>query len=375
MQGSPKIPTKFMASLDDPISRTPTSSTTTPENLMYLWSRNASSKLNQQEFDPEAYLAYHQKQCSHALHDGGRHISARTHRDILEIAEDLKDGLPKETIRGRLSSKLADPKPANENEILDSSIDLTARLVSMMHVGGLRYGFSGRRELVWSQGSLKDFVHDYFNKPVVLGQDVKLEKMFNACNLGRIAGIHIEWTDNLADHLRMIDDRDKTVAIFHHASFLKGQQRYTRRYPSAHIRRYRANLISALFPPGLMEETLRTLALFFPQFDKDITKWFKKLPYSPHIDSEVVKCGQLKADNRQIESFKFWHDRLLILKQVFDQSRPSTLAQWWCDRRNGVQWYTFWVAILVLFLTIFFGMVQSIEGALQIYKAYHPTPS
>jgi hypothetical protein len=135
-----------------------------------------------------------------------------------------------------------------------------------------------------------------------------------------------------------------------------------------------ANWVSALFPPLLTEETLRTLALLFPQSDKDIAKWFNKLPYSLHIDSQVVKCGHLKADDRQIETFKFWHDRLVILKQVFDESRPSTLSQWWCDRRNGVQWYTFWVAILVLTLTIFFGIVQSIEGALQVYKAYHPTP-
>jgi hypothetical protein len=28
----------------------------------------------------------------------------------------------------------------------------------------------------------------------------------------------------------------------------------------------------------------------------------------------------------------------------------------------------------VLCLTIFFGVVQSVEGALQVYKAYHPTP-
>lgn len=201
---------------------------------MHLWNRDASSRLEKEEFDSEAYLAYHKKQCCFALHDGGRHISVRTHRDILEIAEDLKNGLPKENIRGRLSLKLADPKPANENELLDSSIDLSARLVSMMDIGVLRYGFSGRRGLLWSQGSLKDLVHGYFNVPVLLDHDVKLEKMFNARNLGRTAGIHIVWTDNLADHLRMIDEGDKTVAIFHHASFLKCQQRYTRCHSSAH---------------------------------------------------------------------------------------------------------------------------------------------
>lgn len=142
----------------------------------------------------------------------------------------------------------------------------------------------------------------------------------------------------------------------------------------AHIIGSLADSISSFFPHGFIEETLRTLALLFPQFDKATTTWFTKIPYSLHIDREVVKCGQLKADNRQIKNFLYWHDRLAILKQVFDESRPSTLTQWWWDRRNGVQWYTFWVAISVLLLTIFFGMVQSIEGALQVYKAYHPTP-
>lgn len=363
-----------MASLDSPISRTPTSFTATLELLMHLWSHNTSSTLERHEFDSEAYASYHNKQCCRALHDGGRHISARTHRDIFGIAEDLRTGLPKETIRQRLISKLADPKPPNENELLESSIDLTARLVCMMDIGALRYGFSGRRGLVWDQGSLKGFVHDYFKVPVILDHNVKLEKTFNARNLGRTAGFHLVWTDNLADHLRIIDEGDKTVAIFHHASFLKYQQRYTRCCSSAHVIGSQANPISEFFPPGLIEETLRTLALLFPQFDKATTKWCAKRPFSLHIDREVVKCGQLKADNRQIEKFSYWHDRLVILKQVFDESRPSTLAQWWWDRRNGVQWYTFWVAILVLFLTIFFGMVQSIEGALQVYKAYHPTP-
>jgi hypothetical protein len=31
------------------------------------------------------------------------------------------------------------------------------------------------------------------------------------------------------------------------------------------------------------------------------------------------------------------------------------------------------VAVLVLFFTILFGLVQSIEGALQVYKAFHST--
>jgi hypothetical protein len=132
---------------------------------------------------------------------------------------------------------------------------------------------------------------------------------------------------------------------------------------------------SDLFPDGFLKETLNTLALLFPQSDKEIATWVYKLPIAGDIDPQLLQCGYLKTDDRQITHFKFWQDRLVVLKQVFDETRPSTISQWWNDRRNGVQWYTFWVAILVLVLTIFFGLIQSIEGALQVYKAYHPTLS
>src|SRR2546423_4145258 len=150
-----------MAFLDDPIHRMPTSHTNALELLTQLWSSDASPKSDDKDIDVEAYSTYHKKQCSYALHDGGRHISARTHRDILEIAKDLFKGLSKESTRRQLSSKLADPKPANE--LLDGSVDLTARLISMMDIGVFHYGFSGRKGLVWDQGSLKDFVDGYFN--------------------------------------------------------------------------------------------------------------------------------------------------------------------------------------------------------------------
>lgn len=32
--------------------------------------------------------------------------------------------------------------------------------------------------------------------------------------------------------------------------------------------------------------------------------------------------------------------------------------------------YTFWVAVLVLLLTVVFGLVQSIEGGLQVYGSF-----
>jgi hypothetical protein len=81
----------------------------------------------------------------------------------------------------------------------------------------------------------------------------------------------------------------------------------------------------------------------------------------------------LTMKDRDIGNFKYWHDRLVILKEGFDSTEPRPVGQWWFDKRKRVQWYTFWIAATVLVLTVFFGLVQSIEGGIQAYAALHPT--
>jgi hypothetical protein len=105
--------------------------------------------------------------------------------------------------------------------MLYGSIDLVARLLSMIAFGGFQYGFTGRKHALWTANTMKDWIASHFMAPPMLcGETVKLETIFNARNLGRIGGIEIEWTKNLADHLSF-DDHDQKVAIFHHASFLE----------------------------------------------------------------------------------------------------------------------------------------------------------
>ena len=59
----------------------------------------------------------------------------------------------------------------------------------------------------------------------------------------------------------------------------------------------------------------------------------------------------------------------MVLKQAFDDSEPDTIASWWYDDRKKVQWYTFWVAALVLLLTVVFGLIQSVSGVVQAWAA------
>ncbi len=119
-----------------------------------------------------------------------------------------------------------------------------------------------------------------------------------------------------------------------------------------------------MFSSDFIEETLRTLALLLPQHDAKTKKWFEKYRKRLHLDSHATQCGQLKPEDRNIEKFTYWHDRLVILKEAFDETEPRNVKQWWFNRRNSERWYTFWIAVIILALTIFFGVVQSVEGGI-----------
>ena len=105
-------------------------------------------------------------------------------------------------------------------------------------------------------------------------------------------------------------------------------------------------------------------------------KWYKtqmkEMSPSLYLDPTLLKCGHLRAEDRHIDTFHFWRDRIVILKQVFDDSEPASWSQWWYDKRSGVNRYPLMIAALALVLTAFFGLIQCVEGGLQTYKAWYP---
>lgn len=210
--------------LDSPVQLSTISLETKCAILDRLWGMKVQpSEFYKSDLHFDLYFRYYSQRCEAALYDGGRHVSVRIHRNIIDIAEDIKADLDRKAIKSNLSLKLSWPKPANEDEVLDASIDLVASLLLMMNFRDAKFGYTGRRPLEWTTNTLKEFMTDMFKNSKNLGKEtVKLEKIFSAVNFGRIAGIEIEWTNNLADHLRLIDE-DKKVVIFHHASFLDSQ--------------------------------------------------------------------------------------------------------------------------------------------------------
>lgn len=213
-----------MASLDMSL-RNHVSRSLRPAAVEQLWGPQPSKltllggKANLEAFF-DLYFGYYAQQCDLiGRHAKGRYSSVETHRDIMDIARLLQQHLSREEVWKLMSDFLK----AADKEQHENSINLVARLLFMIKFGDIPHECGGGRHIEWSHGSLVEFVHNYFSHPPACGHErIKLEKSFNALNLQRIAGIQISWTDNLADHLRMVDD-DKAVAIFHHASFLEYQ--------------------------------------------------------------------------------------------------------------------------------------------------------
>lgn len=168
------------------------------------------------------YWQYFHQKCVHALRDRGRHIALRTFRDVVEVAQQVKTDTVRSEIKDSIRRKLTTTH-TKEEDLLDSSVDLATSLLLMIDCGSLALGFSGKTEISWVEGCLREHLEDYFSEtPSLTHTSVKLPKDFTARNLCRIAGMKIVWTDNLIDHLRLTED-DTRVHIFHHASFLKYQ--------------------------------------------------------------------------------------------------------------------------------------------------------
>lgn len=325
----------------------------------------------------DAYFRHYTTECRKAIErDHGEHVTIRTHQDIVSVIRQFEEGQTKDMIKRFLMS-LDTQQRSDEVKIrmAEGSIRLVARLFLMVDVGAPPpyKTWGGSSFLPWndSNADLKSVLADHFVVSSMDTRNAVFKEDFTAFNLQRFTGFEIKWTSNLADHLRLIDN-DRKLCIFHHATFLQHQQRYVfKRHGSTGT-----NRSSDMFPKDFINETLRTLDLLFPRQDSCTQKWLRSQQLqdddTARPDVSLLDRELMMSTDRCAANFDYWRDELMSLKEKFDEPEPTSISQFWHDRRNRPQWYTFWIAVTVLCLTIFFGLVQSIEGALQVYKAYHP---
>ncbi|PKX96364.1 uncharacterized protein P174DRAFT_438163 [Aspergillus novofumigatus IBT 16806] len=131
----------------------------------------------------------------------------------------MQSGCTYSAVRDFIEERQWTGEPTSEKAI-DASKDPTARLLLMVDVGEFPNSYSGRKTLLWVEGLLQEFVKETLTESISLHHDrIRFSRAFKMCNLDRIAGFRVELTSNLYDHLR-VKDVDKSVCVFHHASFL-----------------------------------------------------------------------------------------------------------------------------------------------------------
>lgn len=121
-------------------------------------------------------------------------------------------------------------------------------------------------------------------------------------------------------------------------------------------------ILRPIFPPGFLEETARTLSLLIPSSNLKCQRWIRKARRQDEIDLEAA---YLPPTSRDLDDFPYWGRQLMELRDEYERTEPTTVRQWILDKRKPNQRYTFWIAVIALFLALVFGLIQSVTGIIQ----------
>ena len=124
---------------------------------------------------------------------------------------------------------------------------------------------------------------------------------------------------------------------------------------------------SALFPEDIIEEYFDTIKLILPITRPECNEWTRRtLRANKHVDPRISIGERLE---RGPNNFSQWGLRLATIQEAYDRKTPSTFFQFWHDRRDMSKWWGFWMIVVTVFLTILFGLIQSITGMMQVVIA------
>ncbi|KAH8646070.1 hypothetical protein BGZ60DRAFT_438333 [Tricladium varicosporioides] len=241
----------------------------------------------------------------------------------------------------------------HSDDSINRTIDLTLRLWLVLHIRDDEYVW-GANSIQWDDDrTLQIFIASQFpeSRPMKdLGEryfDLLLPENFTVVKLKRWSGIKFEWTYNFSEHLNFDKDH-RVVKIFPLKSYMHG------------LRKSKVELI----PNAVIDEYIKTMNMLFPSWDMKTQEYLKKKKQTFGMEPPVDYPGTL-----YLSDFCVWQSRLATIYAEFC-SPPPSMTQLFNDRRNVLQWYTFWFAVMILILTVVFGVISSVFGGIQTRFAY-----
>ncbi|KAK4039377.1 hypothetical protein C8A01DRAFT_47166 [Parachaetomium inaequale] len=247
--------------------------------------------------------------------------------------------------------------------------------------------------------------------------DILYESSLNYFTLRTIGRVKLKWVDTLTAHLAF-DRSTRTLSLFRYPSFCVAN--LLRTNDVAVLRRITSKLLSSHYyddgspeePAAVYREILLSYRLLFGQSSKSRRLFVQLLNRQPAAGDEAMDAPQrdpflsvicaspltslwrreknisalpgslspppvLGLDDQLQEAptysardnFPIFGPRLLRLQRYSLRQQPSKMRDLWRDRRNPLQWYTFWAVFLVGGVSILLSVLQLVVGVSQLYFA------
>jgi hypothetical protein len=120
-----------------------------------------------------------------------------------------------------------------------------------------------------------------------------------------------------------------------------------------------------LIPDAVIDEYIKTINLLFPSWDLKTQKLLRKSGQTFGLEGPTVHPGPV-----YLSDLYYWRDRMATLYTEFC-SPPPSMTQLFTDRRDAMKWLNFWwFGVLIVLLTIIFGVISSITACLSTVYTY-----
>jgi hypothetical protein len=121
---------------------------------------------------------------------------------------------------------------------------------------------------------------------------------------------------------------------------------------------------TSILPRSLVEETLLSLSILFPNWNMATEQFLRGFQHL-QMHGNQFEYPQYT----HLDQFHHWRDRIARLNQEFQNPGPR-FKHLWSDRRNRLQWYTFWFAVAILIITVIFGVITITLTGMQTLYSY-----
>jgi hypothetical protein len=208
--------------------------------------------------------------------------------------------------------------------------------------------------LTWRPGlSLDEVVQSrWVGIPVQnIGSPDQIDDKFTAAYLVNVCGMGIQWTQCLSGHLTP-DPHRRAFTVYMHWIHLVGRVSSQETCP---------------IPKDVLDEIYDTLQLLFPRGHPATEQLLARYGTAP-----LFRYGSHPRDRQlKLSHYKYFREELEILVNEFNRP-PRTWKQLATDRRNLMNWASFWVTVMVAVLTLV-SIPCNILQATYTVKSYHAT--